>query len=262
MKSKNVKVLMNTVKNYVKSNKSSICLGGGIGGALVSAFILGYKTPEFEKTIKEEKQSDGGLTVKKTAKAVAKCYAAPITGLAISGTSIGIGLKGIDNEKAGLVAVAKAAEESIKELSSKMDEELGEEKSSQIKKAVLKDRIARADARTEYTPCVDGEAWFFDTITGITFKSTPNDIYSAINDANEQMNQEGAISVGDLLYFYGIKTSERTYVGRTLGFILEKGLIRIHNFMDGDNGIIINGHCYIPIEYATPPECDYEHYRW
>lgn len=196
------------IGDFGKRNDSAILAGIGLMGLIATA-CCAYKAGAKADRILEEKKKDMALVDSKdkdakkavnmeTAKALAPVLAPPIIMGIASGACIIGSHKASKRKIAALSAAYSIAETSIKELNGKMRETLGEQKTRQIKDAIMKDKLkANPPVENNIILPENGDVLCKDLYSGRIFRSNAQKIGLAINKMSGRVSTEMYICLND-----------------------------------------------------------------
>lgn len=219
------------VSNFGKKNDSAILVGLSIVGLLATGYAA-YKAGVKADKILEEKKKDLSLVdpedkeaekavKKEIVKEMAPVLAPPVIMGAATVACILGSHKASQRKIAALSAAYTIAETSIKELNGKMRETLGEQKTRQIRDAVVKDKFEKSEQKKEVVtipahPAGVGDVLCKDLYSGRTFWSNAQKIQQAINHISADIVQEMYVSLND---FYALLPGlEPVPMGEDLGW--------------------------------------------
>ena len=217
--------LIKQIGSFVTKNSPTILTGIGIAG-LVSTTIFAVKATPKAVKILEDELSDlpDGSKLKKTevVKLTWKCY---IPTLVMGGITIGcmVGANSISAKRtAAMTSLYSLSELALKEYQSKVVEIVGQNKATQIKDEIAKDRInknPKSDGQVIITG--KGETLCYDILSDRYFKFDIEKIRKIENQINKTILSEDFVSVNDLYYELGLKNSD---LGDDMGWDIDNNL--------------------------------------
>lgn len=153
----------------INKRRPEIMLGGGIGGAIISAFVIGYHTPEFKQRIQEEKMKNDNqkIPVGTFLKTAFDVYGLSALGFATSSASVAMGLHDMHKRESAAISAAVINKATIDRMTDKMTADIGREKTDNIVKEVVTEGVP-VD-----TPVRNNKRYEFeDAYTGVRFVTT------------------------------------------------------------------------------------------
>ena len=222
----------------------------GIVG-MISTTVLAVKaTPKALKLIenKKERENKEDLTVKEVVKETWKCYILVFTLGCLSTTCL-ISSNRISLKRTAVMSTAyKISEEAFKKYNKKVLETIGEKKTEDIKKAIIKDEIDSKDI-SNTTPTNSENVACYDVISGRFFQSNKEAIKKAVNNVNKIIIDDGYATLND--FYYELKNNDLTSIkiGDDLGWFIEDELLDV-KFSSGINN---KGIPYLAMEYNVYP---------
>jgi hypothetical protein len=141
------------------------------------------------------------------------------------------------------------AESALIEYAGKVKELVGEEKDTEIRRAIMDEHLAKAT--TEVEPG-DGDepVRCYDVWAGREFYATENRIKAGVNELNSKINSHMLASMNELYYGWGITPTDG---GEYLGWNINTGLVRV-SFIPVFNDM---GKPCMGIKMTPPPIRDY-----
>lgn len=218
-------------KGFFTQHGSTILTSLGVAGIFGAAILAALETPkamdELEEAKKSIKKSD--WNPKRTAKAVWKCYI-PAASVAVTSAACVITAHAIDKRQlAAASAAAMMSKMAFKEYRDSAQEVLSDDQIRAIDKKADERRSKRKKLGKKETPkgdvvILDGDCLCVEPISGREFKSTPQKLRSAINDANDILVDEGSVTVNELFDCLGLS---HTVTGNQDCWRLEDGMLKI-----------------------------------
>ncbi|MCD8119699.1 MAG: DUF6353 family protein [Lachnospiraceae bacterium] len=219
--------LAKSVKAGFVRRSPEILTGLGIAG-MIGTVVWSVKSTPKALTLIEEKKKEldvEKLTPTETIKTTYKCYIpAAVTG-AVSVACL-IGANSVNSKRnAALAAALTISENSMKEYSSKVVEELGEKKEKAIRDEIAKDKIEKDPvSEKEVIVTGKGDVLCYDTISGRYFKSDIDKIKRIQAELNQRLILENYISMNEFYYEIGLPSIK---IGDDLGWNVNDGTIDI-----------------------------------
>lgn len=256
MKGKSVRGVVKGVGRALKKRSPELLTGIGIGGMLTTTFLAVKATPKALLLIEQEKDKIGEekLTPVETVKATWLCYIpAAVTGVVSIICLIGASATN-SRRNAALAAAYTLSESAFKEYREKVVETIGEKKEKAIRDDVARDKVTAAplsEQRVIFTG--KGDTLCYDVLSGQYFRSDIEKIRRAINELNRTLVLDGAVSLNDLYYLLGLRS---TKLGDDLGWNVNKCLVEpsFHSILaEGEEPCLV-------IDYQVAPTYDYS--RW
>ena len=276
MNKPNVTKYFKMVTNLAKKRSPEILTGLGIAGMVTTTVLAIKATPKALQLIEEEKRvqnlallkeaevngSDGAAQVShlkpmEVVKVAWKPYLpAALLGVASIGCLIGANSVNA-RRQAALYSAYKLSETAFSEYKDKVLETVGEKKEKQIKQKIAEDTVDKVvsdinENKTKVVVSEDGDTWFIDAYSQMTFKSTVNKIDQAINELNRDMNVYAPVGAS-LSDFYDKLDLPHTGYSDQVGWTLDDGVIE----KDISDAIIKDGKAYIVLDFKKRPEYDF-----
>lgn len=224
-------------------NGAHILTGIGVAGVVTTTFLATKASPKAldvlavakdeidredisEEEIKELKKS--------TAIEVLKIYAPVAVSGSLTIASIIMAHSKSMRKQAALVAAYNLSEVALSEYKGKVKELFGEKKAIEAEDAVYKDKIA-ANPPKEGTIIFTGNGDYlcYDVTSGRYFKSTINDVKSAINEINQRLISEMYISLNE---YYDYLKLPHISIGDDLGWSVDNPLQLKESYQAGEDG--------------------------
>jgi hypothetical protein len=202
--------LLNDVRQkageFVSANAAVLLTGGGVVGTVATGLVAwrgGYKTAEKigndkvqdladQLSVDSEAYASADLDKWDKAKIAIPQALPPIVIGGATIASIIMGHKVSAQKAAALAAAYGLAERNLSEYKAKVEEKLTGPKKTAIEDEIAQDRVTRTSGH-ENIVIVEGEVLCFDEPTGRYFRSTMEDIKTAVNSTNaEILNHEFA----------------------------------------------------------------------
>lgn len=245
--------LVKTLGAAAKKHTPEILTGIGVAGLLATTVMAVKATPKALMLI-HEKEDDlkvDRLNATETVKAAWKCYIpSAVTGVA--SVACIIGASSVNAKRNAALATAYTlSETALKEYRSKVIETVGEKKEQTIKDAITKDKLDKHPVdRSEIIVTEKGETLCYDIFTGRYFKSDVDKLKRAVNDLNEQLLNDGSVSLNDFYYLIGLDSVKR---GDDLGWDTRKGQVRL----EFSSQLASDGTPCLVLDFAVAPIYDY-----
>lgn len=189
---------------FIQKHLSKILLILGIGTGAGAVGLGIYETVKACDHIKQVKEDLGveELPAKTIAKEVWKFYIWPTT-LGFASVCLTIASYNVESRKsAAALAAWSVSEQSIKDLKSKLAEELGEEKAKEIEQKVDEDKANKAYEQLDPALRTEETLRIWDSYRGTFYTGlTIEDIRAAFNSLNDTMirKHEEEVSMSDFL---------------------------------------------------------------
>lgn len=222
----NPKALLKAVDAATKKNAPTILTGIGIAGMIATVVVSVKVTSKACKLLDEAKEEkERVLSKKETVQTVWKCYL-PVALTGAASILCVISANKINTKRnAALNAACALAMSSAKEYSDKVIETIGEEKESEIRDEIAKDKMARTPAsQSKVFATGMGDTLCFDAWTGRYFKSDVNEIKRVLNDVNYVMLNENGISLNEFYYAIGL---DGVKCGEEIGWNIDQGMLEL-----------------------------------
>ena len=227
MNAKSLKTVFSIIKKFTKKNSPAVLSGVAMVGVVATA-IAAYKAAPVAQKIVEEKKKELDLTkpsdksakravVKEAVKEIVPVMAPPV----LMGTvTIGciFGSHSVSNRRiAALSAAYSISQNSLKDLTAKMNEMLGVKKTQSIKDAVTKDHLRSTPPPKEEQIIVtgDGTCLCKDMYSGRYFYSNADRIGKAIAWASSEARSSMYVCLND---FYDQLGLQSIPLGEDLGW--------------------------------------------
>lgn len=264
----NVKTIVTSLKTVISNNAPTILTGAAVGGVITTVALAITATPkalqirEFykesvadledwvdETAIKEARKD---ATVK-FALDTAKIYAPTV----ISGTMTIACIVGAHtvsaNRMAALAALYSASEKALEEFQKKAKNVVGNSKVEKIKDELISEKLKEKPVGKEYIINTgEGDTLCYDVYSGRYFTHDIEKIRKAINDFNQALLYEQAMSLNE---FYGMLGLQHIRLGDNIGWTVDKMLDP--NFRSGLTSDMTP--CLV-LDYQVEPTWDYRVY--
>lgn len=253
--------LASRAAKFASANSPTILTAVGAVGAVATAYLAGKASFEASDVIrlKESIDEEQGVTlgtpqeiVKDRVLLVWKLYVPAISMGVVSVTCI-IAANHVGSRRyAGLVAASTIGEKAYEEYKAKVIEKFGERKEEQVRDEIAQDRIERSNLEDVELIGVDRGSLCYDSFSARYFYSTVEDIRSAVNTVNNQINHDGNATLGDLYRVLDIPATEYSDL---IGWNSDK-LINpnISSALFGEKPIIV-------LDFRNHPGPDYDRFR-
>ena len=246
-----------SIKDFLKKNSSSICVGVGVGSMLAGGIAGMVNSPKAVDIIRAEEARLGRkLTLREKAALTWKYYILP-GGLLAGGAAVTIigdveGRKASKKMQAALVSLYTLTDKERRELKEALMEK-DPEKAKEIEDKIQEERdskkkdISDSKESTEERVIINtgnGTYPCYDKLTGRYFYSN----WQAIQDAQNKLNQDmidslGYCSLNELYYLIGLPDCD---IGDIMGYNQNSGLIKIER----DYGPHIDGQPCLRIDVS------------
>lgn len=201
------KELLGSMKVLFDKHSPEILTGLGVTGLFGSVIFSVRGTVKATEAVEQKKKelNKEKLSVKETIGATWKYYI-PTAITAATSTACIIGANSVNTRrKAALAAAYSLSESALAEYRDKVKEIIGENKESDVRAGIARDRMAVDPPNpSEVIITGKGETWFRESITQRYFKSDIEKVRKVENDLNREMRSSNTISVDDVLYALGI----------------------------------------------------------
>lgn len=239
--------------SLAKKHSPEILTGVGVAGMVATVVMAVKATPKAILLIneKEVELRKDKLTTGEVVKTTWKCYIpATITGI----TSIAciIGASSVNARRNAALATAYTlSETALREYKEKVVEVIGEKKERAVKDAIAKDKLEKNPVNgSEVILTSKGDTLCYDLFTGRYFKSDMEKLKRAVNDLNEQLLNEGSVSLNDFYYLIGLDAVKR---GDDLGWDSRNGQVRL----DFSSQLATDGTPCLVLDFSVAPKYDY-----
>lgn len=236
-----------------------ILTGIGILG-MGSAIAMGITVTPTAVIIREQKAAELKVEPKdlppvEVVKSVGKLYIPTVITALLSAALIIEGQRISHRRHAALAAAYGLSEAALKEFQEKIIEMDGEKKLATVKKAVLKDKVAKNPVENkEVVITRKGETLCYEPISGRYFQSDIDQIKRAVNTANNFLVREGILTLNEFYYEIGL---DPTRNGNNLGWALSRDdLIDL----DFTSTLASDGTPCLVIDYRKEPNYDFDKY--
>ena len=252
--------LVGVVKRIPKAadeHLPQILLAVGAAGVVVTPILAVKETPKALKLIEEKKREEevDELEPIEIVKATWKCYIPAAVSALVSLTCL-IGANSVNSRRHAALATAYAlAESALHEFKESVVETVSKDGLKEIKQTIAKERIEKSPEKVnEIVVIDDGDALFYDHLSGRTFRSTVNDVERCINELNEEMiNGQSYVSLND---FYDKVGLESTSIGAKIGWRIDSGLIDIDMIAEKTK----DGRPCLVVYFDNDPKYDFD--KW
>lgn len=243
-----------TIK-FVEKQSPTILTGLGAAGVLTTAIMAVRATPKALAIIEEEKvrrARDGENENLKPTEVMAKCWKCYVPTVCMGAVTVAcvISANSINLQRnAALSSLYSVSSAALKQYEDKVVETVGEEKNSEIKKAIAQDRITSAP-HTDISLSNTNDVIVYDCFSGREFASNINKIQAAVNALNYDI-----VTSSDwksLNEFYGEIGLRDIKPGDGLGFGTDN-LIEL----DFSGQLDDNGRPVVAMDYKVMPKPKY-----
>lgn len=236
--------LLNNIKGGLEKHNSSILLGLGLGGMLVSTVSAVTTTVKTTRMI-DDLSKDVELSKKRIIKETWRYYIPTVIGYTASAACIIGSVRNGNKKIAALTTAYNLSERAITEYRSKVVEVLGEEKESELRGSV-NDKLSNTYGNSVVVMPTDGLVMCRDSLSGRYFRSTTNDIATVENKLNRILNSENYVSLNTYYEYLGLDELE---MGEKLGWNVSEGLLDVGFGAE----ITSNGQPCVVIEHRNKP---------
>lgn len=242
---------MNAAYGYICDHSAQIYTATAITASVGATILAWRNAPLYVDTVAKEQPETKVETAKVTAK-----YWAPVVLLQILGAYCSYKAISIEeNEKAGLIAIAKASADTIGDFASAVNE-LPKKEQEKVKEKIVENQLERNSISGGESRQVivtgTGEYLFYEPITTNTIRTTAEAIRSARNQVDHMLNTGDAVPLSAFLTAIGCDYSDWM---TEIGWNPENGLTDIDARWD-ENGYK-NGEPLGVIYYGNPPKYGY-----
>lgn len=227
----NFGTIFSAAKGFLIKHGSTILTGLGVVGIFGAAVLAVIETPkaldELDEAKKQVKKSD--WTPQKTAKTVWKCYI-PAATVAVTSAVCVITAHAIDKRQlAAASAAAMMTKMAFQEYRDSAKEVLSDDQIRLIDRKADERRAKRKKFGRKEVPrgdvvILDGDCLCIEPISGREFRSTPQKLRCAINDANDILVDSGSVTVNEMYDCLGLS---HTVTGDKDCWRIENGMIKI-----------------------------------
>lgn len=254
----NISKSFNVFVKSIKKHSPEILTGIGITGMIFSIVKAVQDTPKALDIIDYEKaylKDTEEFTTMKKIKLTWKCYVP--TALIATGSIACIVAATATNYKrtAALTTACTLSSTALKEYKDSVVKIVGDAKNKEIKKDIAEKKIKKIEKENKsiLIPSNNDKVKFVESFTGQIFESDVESVRKAINNANDLIRYNSYVSLNEVLYELGLKSSR---AGELLGWKLEDGYIDIKQL---DEAIVFDGKPVIVLDYKNPPVTEYEY---
>lgn len=246
-----------TIKRATKRNAPTILTILGIGGFVTSTVMAVKATPkamekleEVEKTIPEGTPKAKEICIK--VKAVAPFYGPSALMAITSGFMVGKANSINGDRLAGAITACEVKDQFIKEYRDKVIETVGEKKEQSIRDDIAKDHVQKSNYDdNSVIQAATGTQLFMDSITGIYFRSTRDDIWKALLRFQKSLILEDFMTLNEWYWELAIPNNNNK-VGDKIGFNSTTGIELYFSVQEAPNGEPVT-----VLEYRNPPTYDF-----
>lgn len=247
---------------FAIDNSPTILTAAGVMGTVTTAYLAGRAsfTAADMIRLKEATEEERGILtedprelLKERIELVWKLY---VPALATGAASVAciLGANHIGSRRAaGLAAATTIIERSFDEYKTKVIDKLGERKEEAIRTEIAQERVQQTEIQDVDMYDLDQGVLCFDSFSARYFRSTVEDIRSAINTINNQINHDGYACLGDLYRHLDIPPTQYSdLVGWNSDRLIEEN---IHSVLDKhDKPIIV-------MDFRNQPGPDYSRFH-
>ena len=233
------------MKNIFKRPETLI--GVGIGGFISAAVMAGKASVKANQIIDDtEYYENKDLSLSEKVKATWKCYIPTAIVVAGSTYAILMGTNILNKKNASLMASAGALAETLNLYSDKVKEVVGEEKADEIRKEVVKERVARKAAGPKTYSNNDDDVLCFDNISGTYFISNMAKLKDIEHELNKRMLNENYVLLNEYYEEIGL---DSCYIGSVMGWHIDRGFIDL----DFDSMVTKDGKLALVVDHNVLP---------
>ena len=248
----NLSGILKSVQATLSKHSPEILVGIGVAGLLTSTVLAVQATPKALRLIEDAEYDKGeDLTVKEKVKAAWKPYI-PAAVTAVGATACIIGASSVNAKRNAALATAYTlSETALKEYKAKVVETIGEKKEQAVRDSIAKDKIEKDPVKNHEVIITEkGNTLCYDVISGRYFRSDIEKIKKAENELNRRMLDEMYISVNDLYYEIGLRS---TALGDQLGWNIADGLMDL----SFSSQLTEDGEPCLVVDYHIAPRYDF-----
>lgn len=249
-----LEIIIKNSRKFLGKHSPEILTGLGITGFITSTVLAVKATPKALSLIDDQKLRLGeeNLTPIETIKVAWKPYVPSIL-LGLASTSCIIGATGINKRRnAALAAAYTMSERALVRYRNKVIDALGDKKEKEIQEKVAQDEVNDNKVKDQQVIITSkGNTLFMDSLSGRYFRSDIDTIKKKINDLNRRLVFEQYISVNDLYYELGLKSTKN---GSFMGWNLDEGLIEV----EYNTALADNDEPCIVIDYDISPRYEFD----
>lgn len=228
------KTLFKSTERCISKNSPAILTGMAVVGVIGSVYFTGDATIKAVRLVDEKnKNREEPLTKTEVVKICWKLYV-PATISAGEAIICAIGANSINAKRNVALASAYAlSTDALKAYKNKTEEVVGKTKMQKIRDEIFKEKVEK-DSPENKTIIMTGKGNVLccESLSSQYFRSTVEGIDSAINRANEELLNEGYISLNGVYDYLGLKS---TKLGETVGWEASDGLITVSYASDLSN---------------------------
>lgn len=215
-----IKTIAKNIGGFISKNSPTILTSCSVAGTITTAVLAAKAHEKAKERIRvevsksvnrrlcEELSPDCKIRIpKKDAfKLTWKYYIPPVV-MGTATIACTIGANCINLKRHAVLAGAYAlAETSLKEFKDAAKEIVGEEKVKEIKDKIVDDKIKdNPPSKNEIAMLGDDKTLCYDVYSGRYFRSSINDIKTAVNAANTELFSNMRITLNDMYYALGLK---------------------------------------------------------
>lgn len=247
--------IVNTVTVAMKKHSSEILTGLGIAGMLATTVLAVRATPKACSDIEDATKDKGEhLTKIETVKVAGKHYIPAAITCVMSAACL-IGASTVSARRSAALATAyTVTETALREYKEKTAELVGERKEKEIREAVIQDKLNNSPIPDTNGIVITGhgDTLCYDVFGGRYFKSSMEFLKQAVNDLNEQLLQDGYVSLND---FFDLADLDPQKKGDDFGWDSRNGQVRISFGSQLAWGKV---PCLV-LDFSVEPRYDYYH---
>lgn len=265
MKSNKMTEFFGNVWDSAKKNSPQLLTGLAVAGLITTSIMAWKAGPKAQKIMEEKKQDlrDTDPDDKKTKRTVVleavKEMTPVVLPTVLMGGATAACIVGANKESSRRIAVLSAAyslsEKTVKDLNTKMVEQLGEKKARSIKDAIAKDKMEK-DPPSENTQVImtgDGDVLCRDSYSGRYFRSSHQKIGQAINQLSHDLQSDMYVCLND---FYDLIGLDPVPLGEDFGWNVDD-MIRGQLAITITSALTPDNRPCLCVDYDIAPRADF-----
>jgi hypothetical protein len=204
--------LLRRAGKIVSDNSPSILTAIGVVGTVTTAYLTGQASFRAAEIIAEQDlgarlNQEGGIKTREKFELVWQLYI-PAAGSAAMTVACIVAANRIGNRRAAaLAAVYALSERAFDEYKVKVVEKLGEKREQAVRDEVAQDRVRNTEAASREVVVVSGQVLCLDLYTQRYFTSSVEELKSAQNEINHQVNNDYYASLTDFYNQIGLAST-------------------------------------------------------
>lgn len=252
------KILAKQVEKFTADNSPAILTCVGAVGAVASAYLTGKASFSAAYLIAEEQErrirmdEKHQLEKKEYVKLVWKEYLAPAGVLTLTVGSIICANRISTRRAAAMAAAYSLSERAYSEYKEKVVEKFTPNKERQLRDEIAQEHVTKNPPTDNQVIMIgNGDVLCYDQPTGRYFRCNMEKLRTNMNNLNQQVNQEGSATLGDL--YHALDLAPTPYC-EELGWDTDKLLdLRFSAVLTDDNQPCISiEYDYTPIRGCNP----------